>query len=148
MTSAGDGGRRVLRATDDGDDPAHAAAEAPWERVRRAPLLIALGDRDPDESRARAPGSSRRLSRWPGQPPQRARATSASRSATPRAVACVSASTITRTSGSVPLGRTSTRPAAAEGGLLGRDLGGHGLGDVGPALGDPHVHQHLRAAGS
>ena len=47
------------------------------------------------------------------------------------ASACVGASTITRTSGSVPLGRTSTRPCVAELGLDRGDLVGDALGGVG-----------------
>ena len=61
--------------------------------------------------------------------------------------ACVGASTITRTRASVPLGRTSTRPLAAE---LGLD-GGDGVGDARCGVGHRRAHRHvdedLRQAG-
>ena len=102
---------RLVWATDDGDDAAHArggsSSTARGHRTRSRPVMRSrqstgrLGDgptrpQCPDPRSARA-GPRRRLDqpvgharRWP-----------------PRL-----ASTITRTSGSVPLGRTSTRPAS------------------------------------
>ena len=69
--------------------------------------------------------------------PQRSRTTAASCSAVASATRGVGASTITRTSGSVPLGRTSTRPVVAELGLDGGDLGGDAVGGVGHRVRSP-----------
>ena len=69
---------------------------------------------------------------------------SASWSALDWASSAVGASTITRTSGSVPLARSRTRPGRAEFGLDSGDVVGHQLGHVGHAGADAHVDEHLR----
>ena len=64
-----------------------------------------------------------------------------------RRPSCVGASTITRTSGSVPLGRTSTRPRSPSSASTAAIVVGDALGRVGHRRGDRHVDEHLRQAG-
>ena len=73
--------------------------------------------------------------------------TAAIASACVRASSSVSASTMTRTSGSVPLGRSRTRPRVAER-VRGRGnrRRHRGRGRHRLAVGDVHVHHHLRVA--
>ena len=75
--------------------------------------------------------------------PHRARTTSASCSATSLATVASVASTITRSSGSVPLARSEHPAVAGEAGLDCGDLGGDLLGGVGDALDDGDVDEHL-----
>ena len=118
-------------------------------RCRAAPASASRPTSQSARTSARCRGRARGR-RWtltPQPSESRSRTTSASRAATARAVSSVGASTITRTSGSVPEGRSSTRPWPAERGLL----GGHGreqLRVVGAVLVDAgHVDQHLRQPG-
>ena len=86
------------------------------------------------------PGSAARISRRPGPRPR-------SISAPASAWSWVGASTITRTSGSVPLGRTSTRPRLPSSASTLAISSANALGGVGHRRGDGHVDEDLRQPG-
>ena len=137
VTAAADGAWRA-GATDDGDDPAHGRRVYGWRR--RA-----------TRSRPGAPPRGRRRRRRPGRrrSPQGAvsASTARTRSATAAsASASVDASAMTRTNGSVPLGRTSTRPSRPTGPRPRRCRPRGGRRPRIPPS-DPHVAQHLRQPG-
>ena len=128
-SSSAVGDRAGRRTADDADDAAHGRSGYRWVRRRHRQLGARRGSR-------RGAG----VSALDGRPAMRSAPTAS-------ACASVGASTITRTSGSVPLGRTSTRPWPPSSASTRGDLGGDALGGVGHRRLDRHVDEDLRQAG-